>query len=133
MVELLLNHCWLALVLPAFLLWRRRASSERSAHRSLLFLCALGCVLILLFPIISASDDLHSGGLAIEESKRTLCHGGHCARSPYCSVARSPQLAVAVAGAPRVILARVGMVLTFSPQSFGTLAAIGWMGRAPPA
>ena len=71
-VELLLNLCWLALVLPAFLLWRRQDSSDRSTRRSLLFVCTLGCLLVLLFPFISASDDLHGERPGMEESKRSL-------------------------------------------------------------
>jgi hypothetical protein len=130
-VELLLNFCWLALVLPAFLLWRQRASSDRSARRSILFLCTLGCVLVLLFPVISASDDLHSGGLAIEESRRTLGHGGHFARSLH-SVAHVSQSAVPATGISRVVFALTGAVFTSSPHSLETLLTACCAGRAPP-
>lgn len=133
MVELLLNLCWLALVLPAFLLWRRRSSSDRTVRRSFLFLCALGCVLILLFPIISASDDLHSSGLAIEESKRTVCHGGHCTFSPYGPLAHPTQLAIVAMGIPPLRWARAGMVLPFSQSSSEAIAPVRKTGRAPPA
>jgi hypothetical protein len=32
------------------------------------FLCVLGCALVLLFPVISASDDLHAMRAEMEES-----------------------------------------------------------------
>ena len=65
-----LNLCWIALLLPAYTLWRQRVLPNRAARTSLVFSCALGCVLVLLFPVISASDDLHSTGQVMEESKR---------------------------------------------------------------
>ncbi len=82
-MELFLNLCWLSLLAPAYLLWRQRTSSTSSdsparspAARPLVFLCALGCVLVLLFPVISASDDLHAMRAEMEESspgKRSVC------------------------------------------------------------
>jgi len=60
-MELLLNLAWMLLAVPAYWLWRRDARS-RMARRitALQCLLALGCVLVLLFPVISASDDLHA-------------------------------------------------------------------------
>jgi|SRR5215469_1498525 len=57
-MELTLNLFWLLLTVPALLLWRREGLGCRQSHRSWLVLPALGCLLILLFPVISASDDL---------------------------------------------------------------------------
>lgn len=75
-MELLLNLAWILLALPAYWLWRQGESS-RAARRitSLQCLLALGCVLVLLFPVISASDDLHVMRAEMEESatsKRTV-------------------------------------------------------------
>ncbi len=68
-MELLLNVAWLLLVLPAYWLFRRDAPA-RPARRitSVQSLLALGCVLVLLFPVISASDDLHVMRAEMEES-----------------------------------------------------------------
>jgi hypothetical protein len=129
LVELALNLCWLALVLPAFLLWQRRASYDRSRRGSLLFVCALGCVLILLFPVISASDDLHSSGQAMEESRRIFRTGDHCSQPTLSSFS---QPALPVAGAQRLAFARSAMVSLSSPPSPGTFVNARWMGRAPP-
>jgi hypothetical protein len=59
-VELLLNLIWLALSVTAvvsWILWRRSSSSEASPQmvRGLLVVV---CILALLFPVISISDDL---------------------------------------------------------------------------
>ncbi|MGA2423657.1 MAG: hypothetical protein ABSG07_06615 [Terriglobales bacterium] len=79
-MELFLNLCWLSLLLPAYLLWRRRIAStsatETPAVRPLVFICALGCAFVLLFPVISATDDLHAMRAEMEESspgKRSVC------------------------------------------------------------
>lgn len=71
-LELLLNIAWLLLALPGYWLWRRGADA-RSARRvsALQFLFALGCVLVLLFPVISATDDLHAMRTEMEESSTT--------------------------------------------------------------
>ncbi len=72
-MELLLNLLWLMLVVPGFLVWRRKQRSvgDRGPHCILV----LGCVLALLFPVVSATDDLHPICGEMEESspsKRTV-------------------------------------------------------------
>ena len=73
-MELFLNLCWLSLLLPAYLLWRERLAAaavgrrKDSGARPLVVICALGCALVLLFPVISASDDLHAMRAEMEES-----------------------------------------------------------------
>jgi len=86
-MELFLNLCWLSLLVPAYLLWRNRTASAGSdssarspakspAARPLVFLSALGCAFVLLFPVISATDDLHAMRAEMEEcspGKRGVC------------------------------------------------------------
>lgn len=68
-MELLLNLAWLLLAIPAYRLWRKSTLGSRR-HRFSSFQCllALGCVLVLLFPVISATDDLHAMRTEMEES-----------------------------------------------------------------
>ena len=72
-MELLLNLFWLLLVMPAYWMWRRHDRNTDSFQRFL----ALASVLVLLFPVISATDDLHAMRQEAEESnstKRALRH-----------------------------------------------------------
>jgi hypothetical protein len=72
-MELLLNLAWLLLALPAYWLWR--GSRSGCKFNSLQCLLALGCMLVILFPVVSATDDLHAMRAEMEESpagKRTV-------------------------------------------------------------
>jgi len=68
-MELLLNILWLLLALPAIYWLRQPACTQKSLPfgRFRAFLL-LGCVLVLLFPVVSASDDLHAIRSEMEES-----------------------------------------------------------------
>jgi hypothetical protein len=59
MIELLFNAVWLAVVVAAFV-----AVPRRSSRATL----GIACVLVLLFPIISVSDDLALDGNSLEEA-----------------------------------------------------------------
>jgi len=74
-MELLLNLVWLMLAVPAIWLWRRKPVSRKSPR--LYCVLSLGCILIMLFPVISLTDDLHAMRQETEESssspsKRTV-------------------------------------------------------------
>lgn len=66
LMELLLNLVWLLLALPAWWLWRRHRSAGNFG--SLQCLLALGCLLVILFPVVSATDDLRAMRAEMEES-----------------------------------------------------------------
>lgn len=80
-MELLLNIIWLALTVPAFWIWRRKpahADSRQRFGRWRPYLL-LGCALVLLFPVVSATDDLNAMRPEMEESnasKRLLKQAG---------------------------------------------------------
>jgi hypothetical protein len=88
-MELLLNLLWLMLALPAALIWRRQpqlpqSSAKRSGSHSLVL---LGCLLALLFPVVSVTDDLHPINAEFEESgpfKRTVKQSSGV-NSPACT------------------------------------------------
>lgn len=87
-MELLLNLLWLMLALPAVLIWRCQPPSPLCSgkQRSRSFIL-LGCLLALLFPVVSATDDLHPISAEIEESgpfKRTVKQSPSL-KSPACS------------------------------------------------
>lgn len=68
-MELLLNLVWILMALPAYWLWRRGEGARRARRvTAVQCLLALGCVVVLLFPVISATDDLHAMRTEMEES-----------------------------------------------------------------
>jgi cbb3-type cytochrome oxidase subunit 1 len=73
-MELLLNLLWIAMavaVLSAFV--QRRCGSSRVAQTPYVTaLIALACLLALLFPVVSASDDLHPTQAVLEGVTKRL-------------------------------------------------------------
>jgi hypothetical protein len=68
-MELLLNLAWLLLALPAWWVWRASGRARvRRNFSAVHCLLVLGCVLVILFPVVSATDDLCAMRAEIEES-----------------------------------------------------------------
>ena len=131
-MELFLNLCWLALLLPAYLLWQQKTSSARSGRTSFAFLCTLGCVLVLLFPVISASDDLHAMRPEMEESERAFRHASHRGCNLH-QLSHSLQPSVLSSAAPAFSFQRVGTVFSPAPLALTTLPPSAPSSRGPPA
>jgi hypothetical protein len=76
-LETILNLIWLAVTLMALWLWRFRWTGARRApgHNVRLEAVAMICILALLFPVISLTDDLHPEVIPVDatSSKRALC------------------------------------------------------------
>src|SRR5580658_5986837 len=139
-MELFLNLCWLSLLLPACVLWRRRASSGRSARSAtppLVFLCTLGCVFVLLFPVISASDDLHAMRPEMEESERAFRGANRCAPTLHGLTHHAPThyspAVLPTSASLTPAFEPIGAVLPFTPQTLGTFPASAPLPRAPPS
>jgi len=130
-MELFLNLCWLALLLPAYVLWRRRVSSEPWTRASFVIICTLGCAFVLLFPVISASDDLHAVGQAMEESERGFRHDGHCPFAAH-SVQHASLSLEPGSVSQHVTLEQLGSVVPFSPKLLDSVLADSSSTRAPP-
>jgi len=68
-MELFLNLLWLLLAVPAVWVWHTaRCRHVGSAWQSRQCVLVLGCLLTMLFPVVSASDDLQAMRPEIEES-----------------------------------------------------------------
>jgi len=70
-MELLLNLIWLTLALGALLV-RGRTSARMAQVPFRRSLIVLACVAWLLFPVVSASDDLHPPQAVVEEAPKRL-------------------------------------------------------------
>jgi len=73
-MELLLNLVWMFLALVALSVFMRRrhkaATTPRMPYGKALL--ALACVLVLLFPVVSASDDLHPTQAVLEDATKRV-------------------------------------------------------------
>jgi hypothetical protein len=80
-MELLLNLLWLLLAVPAIWVWRKARCQHRyPAQQSRQCMLILVCLLTVLFPVVSATDDLRAMRPEIEESStrdalRNSCYG----------------------------------------------------------
>lgn len=76
-METFLNLVWLAVTVAAIWLWRFRWTTSRRnpRHSTRLEAVAMVCVLALLFPVISLTDDLHPETVAVDAAsgKRNAC------------------------------------------------------------
>ena len=137
-MELFLNLCWLSLVLPAYFLWRQKSASTASVRAQglsghpVVFFSALGCALILLFPVISATDDLHAMRPEMEESESAVRGANRCAGTP---LAQTHSAQAILPGLTNLLseLQQVGPVLPFERGPVQLLPVLAPPGRAPPA
>ena len=132
-MELLLNLAWLLLALPAYWLWRGcRISRKVTALQCLL---ALGCLLVMLFPVVSATDDLRVMRAEMEESplnKRTIRQAGQNEdkSSPWAGW----QNPAAISGSNRIAVSNddAWQQLPDIKLSLSSAPAIERAGRGPP-
>lgn len=133
-MELFLNTLWLALALLGFGLCVRQRRlalkiGRREITRSLL---ALGCALVLFFPIISLTDDLHFTPQMMEESaSRKQIRDG--ANAKAASSHHAPPFTLAAApllGEAHAMPAQLAPALCLLPATGQVASAPG---RAPPA
>jgi hypothetical protein len=134
-MELLLNLAWLLMVVPAYCLWRG-SRSEHSGQKctSLQALLALACALVILFPVISATDDLHAMRAEIEESpstKRSVRQAGNERGAVWNIRLQTPQ---ALAQSFRMFTpeAEHGDIAIRVSPTLPTEPAVNHFGRAPP-
>jgi hypothetical protein len=74
-MEVLLNSIWLLVALGAFRFWHAEqagAATCRRQHNNRYRVAALACALVLLFPVISVTDDLHAEQAPMEDSSRSI-------------------------------------------------------------
>jgi hypothetical protein len=131
-MELLLNLAWLLLALPACWLWRdsRTASRRFRPSHSLL---ALGCMLVVLFPVISATDDLRAMRAEMEESPSSKRNISQSSTDRPAAGKCHPPLALTQCTISFVATEWGWYHPLPSLVSLSTVAVVSSPGRAPPA
>jgi hypothetical protein len=128
-MELLLNLIWGSLALSACFAFMRR---RRSPAPCLTALIALSCIVWLLFPIVSASDDLHPTQAVLEDATKRIQQS--VAPIQSSSTPTMPMLPAMLA---LLLLATPLAVRGWAPIAGGLLrldtATTPRPGRAPPA
>ena len=81
-----MNLVWMTLAMAALsaFLRRRRSCAWTAGVPYLKAVLAIGCMLVLLFPVVSASDDLHPTQAVLEDATRRI----HQLTAPLGSNAR---------------------------------------------
>jgi hypothetical protein len=134
-MELLLNLIWLALAVGAmavFVRSRRRPTllAEVPYRRSLV---ALACVLVLLFPVISASDDLHPAQAVVEDASKKV----QLAIAPLHVQRTNPPLSMLPAMLALFLVSALIVLRPLRPVALTGRALDGMLvpalGRAPPS
>ena len=100
-MEVLLNSIWLAVAITAFLFWwtgKKQGTVRHRDHNRRYRFLALACALVLLFPIISLTDDLHAEQAAMEDSSRSVMKARNMLQG--CLRAGSSSFLAAVTQAP---------------------------------
>jgi HAMP domain-containing protein len=122
--------CWLLLLGPGAYLWLRQ---RRRAKPIFQFSIALACLLFLLFPVISATDDLHAFRQEMEESSPTKKALKQVAKRATAQEFTAPpaQTPSSVSFPPSTQLC--GFVLAFSAPAFASAGSGISVSRSPPA
>ncbi len=130
-LELFLNLCWLGTAIAAIGYWcvQAKHSDEKSIQGLRSFL-ALICALLVLFPVISMTDDLYVCQMM------TSPHQGDLTNLIEITKSKLVVFAVAVISSLMMLLfARV--IWLIRPQSLRTVASVIWVreltNRPPPA
>lgn len=135
-MELLLNLAWLLLALPACWLWRAsRRDCARGSFSAGQCLLVLGCVLVILFPVISATDDLCAMRAEIEEcpaSKRGVRHAGNDKPSAWHARLQTFFMQAGTSNCPALNVEWADL-LPGSPSLLPAGLLTRRAGRAPPA
>jgi hypothetical protein len=135
-MEVLLNTIWLLVAIGAVLFWHAPGQEGTAAPRDHSQSCrvvALACVLILLVPVISVTDDLHQEQAVMEDSSRSVMKARNmvqgCLRAGRFSPPAVLATLVTFVTAPQVCVAKVARIESqFHPPTPICPCA----GRAPP-
>ena len=133
-MELTLNLFWLLLTIPALWLWWQARFARVRGRQVRPSAMVLGCLLLLLFPVVSATDDLQAMRPEIEESRtsdvaRASQHGRSAASTdPWVGAAILPSSGLHVL--PRFTILAIALLLAVELRTSTETAVRGE--RGPP-
>jgi len=134
-MELLLNLIWILLALLAVFgfLRGRRVSDQLARVPYRKPLLALACGVVLLFPIVSASDDLHPAQAVVEEASKRV----QLTVAPLHLLRTSPPLPMLAATLALCMTCALAVLQPFHPLALTARLLDGAIlpsaGRAPPS
>jgi len=138
-METFLNLVWLAITVAAIWLWRFRwiVSRRNPRHSTRMEAVAMVCVLSLLFPVISLTDDLHPETVAVDASsgKRNACLiAASAPQVRAATVSPVTHLLVGMISSPFAAanLVSLELIQTLKLSDPGSLTSCS-PGRAPPS
>ncbi len=133
-MEVFLNSIWLVVAISAFLFWQTEREPERREHNRRYRFLALACALVLLFPVISLTDDLHAEQAAMEDSSRSVMKAWN--RVQGCLRAGRSSFLAAVTHAPYSAAPRhlfLGTVVLVETRVLCLTLISPHEGRSPPS
>ncbi len=137
-MELALNLCWLAVVVVTYLLWLRRPSYRgrplRCSREGMTALLVLAAILVLVFPIISISDDVRAAREFLEEptSDQVLAKSSEIQKRAPLGELPTPVAALAHSEGQAGHLPTLGFVHVTDLPSHDTHPVRPACGRSPP-
>ena len=132
-MELLLNLGWLLLAMPALWLWRESVRTPgRRRFSALQSIFCLACALVVLFPVISATDDLRVMRAEMEESPSSKRSIGHSSNDRGSGQKSQAQAALTSAYYPVGLFELGWLGVVVELVSDPTSPALTRGGRAPP-
>ena len=137
-MELFLNLLWLLIAVSAFGIWQAHLSGGGRApggqtRRSWI---ALACALVLLFFVISMTDDLHAEVMVIEDASSSKRHVGNVHACPqHLSSAKLTHHAAAAMVSHGLFFPQLSFLEFATPAALpATLSTVCVVpGRAPPS
>ncbi|HEX4605322.1 MAG TPA: hypothetical protein VH724_15080 [Candidatus Angelobacter sp.] len=93
-MELILNLVWAGIAATLLVLWTAPKLAHMNARRSAVALLALLCVICILFPIVSMTDDLNASPAEPETAKLAVLPNILAANGPWLLVYDVHQFAV---------------------------------------
>src|SRR5690242_16293600 len=136
-MELALNVAWLMIATASYALLLRlpcRSAARGHGSRQLQCMVALGCILTILFPVISLTDDLHEIQATVEDSSSSRIITKKCGVSHQLTPAFTPHQLLYVLSASATCLGWFAFVNTAFQRTVRVSTGVrsATSSRAPP-